>query len=158
VSNRCRRNGRAARGERPQSGAILRETQAADLEETFVITQVRTVFLYVEDQDRALDFWTSKIGFEKRTDTEMWPGARWLEVAPPGAQTTIALAATQDFAKETAKDLAEFTFTTPSVRELYDALSAKGVEVTEPTEESWATSMRFKDPEGHEFLVAEGDE
>jgi len=120
-----------------------------------VITKVRAVFLFVADQDRSLEFYTEKIGMEKVADDEMWPGARWLEVAPPGAQTTIALAAAKDFDRQPAEGSAPFTFSAPNVRELYEELKAKGVEVTEPVEESWSTNIHFTDPDGHEFIVGE---
>src|SRR2546421_1630695 len=55
------------------------------------INQVGTVMVPVSDQDRALEFYIEKLGLEKRTDTPYGDGERWLEVAPPGADTTLAL-------------------------------------------------------------------
>lgn len=55
------------------------------------ITGVRTVGVPVTDQERALAFYVGKLGFEKRMDVPFGPGQRWVEVAPPGASTTIAL-------------------------------------------------------------------
>jgi catechol 2,3-dioxygenase-like lactoylglutathione lyase family enzyme len=57
------------------------------------IKGVRTVAIPVADQDRALDFYVGTLGFEKRMDAAFGPGMRWIEVAPSGAATTIALAA-----------------------------------------------------------------
>ena len=57
------------------------------------ITQVGTVIVPVSDQDRALEFYVGKLGFEKRLDAPFGEGGRWVEVAPPGAATTIALVA-----------------------------------------------------------------
>ena len=54
------------------------------------ITGVETVGVPVTDQDRALRFYVDELGFEKRRDVPFGPG-RWIEVAPPGAATTIAL-------------------------------------------------------------------
>jgi catechol 2,3-dioxygenase-like lactoylglutathione lyase family enzyme len=56
------------------------------------ITEVRTVAVPVADQDRALDFYVGKLGFEKRMDAPFGEGRRWIEVAPRGSATTIALA------------------------------------------------------------------
>jgi catechol 2,3-dioxygenase-like lactoylglutathione lyase family enzyme len=55
------------------------------------ITQVGTVIVPVADQDRALEFYVDKLGFEKRTEMHYGEGNRWLEVAPPGAATSIAI-------------------------------------------------------------------
>lgn len=55
------------------------------------VTQVATVMVPVADQDRAIEFYAEKLGFEKRADVPFGDGNRWVEVAPPGAATTIAL-------------------------------------------------------------------
>ncbi len=55
------------------------------------ISKVATVILTVADQDRALDFYVEKLGFEKRADVPFGDGNRWIEVAPAGADTTIAI-------------------------------------------------------------------
>ena len=54
-----------------------------------MITKASTVGIYVSDQDQALDFYTNKLGFEKLIDEPMGSDsdARWIEVAPAGAQT-----------------------------------------------------------------------
>ncbi len=56
------------------------------------ISEVRTVAIPVTDQDRSLAFFVDTLGFEKRLDVPFGPGQRWIEVAPPGGQTSIALA------------------------------------------------------------------
>jgi catechol 2,3-dioxygenase-like lactoylglutathione lyase family enzyme len=55
------------------------------------ITQVGTVGVPVRDQERALAFYRDKLGFEVRLDAPFREGERWIEVAPAGAATTIAL-------------------------------------------------------------------
>jgi catechol 2,3-dioxygenase-like lactoylglutathione lyase family enzyme len=55
------------------------------------ITGVGTVMVPVTDQDRAIEFYTETLGFELRGDTPFGEGDRWVEVAPPGAVTTVAL-------------------------------------------------------------------
>jgi catechol 2,3-dioxygenase-like lactoylglutathione lyase family enzyme len=42
------------------------------------------VSIPVADQDRALAFYAEVLGCELRTDIEVWPGARLVEVVPPG--------------------------------------------------------------------------
>jgi catechol 2,3-dioxygenase-like lactoylglutathione lyase family enzyme len=54
------------------------------------ITGVGTVGVPVTDQDRALEFYVGTLGFETRRNVPMGE-ARWIEVAPPGSATTIAL-------------------------------------------------------------------
>jgi catechol 2,3-dioxygenase-like lactoylglutathione lyase family enzyme len=61
-------------------------TQAAT-----TVDQVATVMVPVADQDKAIEFYTEKLGFEKRADTPFGNGDRWVEVAPAGAATSVAL-------------------------------------------------------------------
>src|SRR5579872_6180541 len=55
------------------------------------ISGIGTVGVPTGDQDRALAFYEATLGFEKRRDLPFGPGNRWIEVAPPGAEVTIAL-------------------------------------------------------------------
>jgi catechol 2,3-dioxygenase-like lactoylglutathione lyase family enzyme len=55
------------------------------------ITKVGTVMVPVSDQDSAIEFYTQKLGFEVRGDTPYGDGDRWVEVAPVGGETSIAL-------------------------------------------------------------------
>ena len=54
------------------------------------ITGIGAVAVPVTDQDRALEFYVGTLGFETRRDLPFGE-ARWIEVAPPGSATTIAL-------------------------------------------------------------------
>jgi catechol 2,3-dioxygenase-like lactoylglutathione lyase family enzyme len=47
----------------------------------------------VADQDKALAFYTEKLGFELRSDTSFGENGemRWVEVAPPGSRARLAL-------------------------------------------------------------------
>ncbi|MEV0444596.1 VOC family protein [Streptomyces spectabilis] len=54
------------------------------------ITQVATVGIRVTDQQKATEFYVDELGFEVRRDVPFGEG-RWIEVAPPGATTTVAL-------------------------------------------------------------------
>src|SRR5215831_19122624 len=56
------------------------------------ISKVGRVCVTVSDTDRAIDFYVGTLGFEKVVDEPMGPDMRWVEVAIPGAETTIALA------------------------------------------------------------------
>ncbi|MFL5886998.1 MAG: VOC family protein [Thermoleophilaceae bacterium] len=56
------------------------------------VEKIATVVIPVADQDRAIDFYVDKLGFEKRMDVPFGGDYRWVEVGPAGADTTIALA------------------------------------------------------------------
>jgi len=55
------------------------------------ITQVGRVMVPVSDQDAAIAFYTSMLGFSLVADVPFGEGERWVEVAPPGGGTALAL-------------------------------------------------------------------
>lgn len=54
-------------------------------------TRVLSVTIPVADQDKALRFYTEVLGCELRSDFEVWPGARLVEVVPPGSTVSLVL-------------------------------------------------------------------
>jgi catechol 2,3-dioxygenase-like lactoylglutathione lyase family enzyme len=54
-------------------------------------TRVLSVSIPVADQDEALRFYVDVLGCELRTDIEVWPGARLVEVVPPGSDVGLVL-------------------------------------------------------------------
>ncbi len=57
------------------------------------LSNIGVAMFSVADQDAALAFYTEKLGFEVRSDTRFGEHdeMRWLEVAPPGSHTRLAL-------------------------------------------------------------------
>lgn len=112
------------------------------------ITQVGTVMVAVSDQDRAIDFYTQKLGFELRGDTPYGDGDRWVEVAPPGATTTIALVRPQQ--GQSVGVPANLGLTVADVDADHAALKEKGVDVDDEV-------MRMGDPVPPMFFLRDQD-
>ena len=55
------------------------------------IKAIGRVMVPSRDPDKAIEFYTENLGFEKLVDIPFGDGLRWVEVALPGAQTTLAL-------------------------------------------------------------------
>ncbi|HEX6388088.1 MAG TPA: VOC family protein, partial [Solirubrobacteraceae bacterium] len=55
-----------------------------------MFTALSHVFVFVTDQDEALDFYVGKLGFELNTDADMgdW---RWLTINLPGSEQQVVL-------------------------------------------------------------------
>ena len=113
-----------------------------------VISRVKFVGIPVSDQDRALAFWTDKIGLRVATDQPM--GAqRWIELLIPGAETGLVL-----FPPEGHEDRIGTFFNgslaCDDVEHAYRKLSEKGVEFEGPPQKQpWGTFAKFKDPDGN---------
>ncbi len=63
-----------------------------DVQSKLNIGVVGRVCVTVADTDRAIDFYTGTLGFEKVVDVPMGPDMRWVEVTLNGRETNIALA------------------------------------------------------------------
>jgi catechol 2,3-dioxygenase-like lactoylglutathione lyase family enzyme len=116
------------------------------------ITRVGTVIVPVSDQDRALEFYIGTLGFEKRLDGEFGDGQRWIEVAPPGADTTIALVAAQSGI--------EVSLATRDADADHAELRARGVDADEEVirmADYVPPMFTFRDPDGNRFRMVERD-
>jgi catechol 2,3-dioxygenase-like lactoylglutathione lyase family enzyme len=118
------------------------------------ISDVRTVGVPVSDQERALEFYGGVLGFETRLDMP-FPGGRWIEVAPPGSTTSIALTPAQEGASAGVDTGVRFT-TADAVAD-HAALSAAGVRMDgEVLRFPGVPPMfSFRDPDGNTLYVVE---
>jgi catechol 2,3-dioxygenase-like lactoylglutathione lyase family enzyme len=91
------------------------------------ITQLGTVIVPVSDQDRALEFYVDTLGFEKRSDIPYGRGDRWIDVAPAGAATTIALIPPRE-GEATGVDT-RVAYTSEDIDADHASLKARGVDV-----------------------------
>jgi catechol 2,3-dioxygenase-like lactoylglutathione lyase family enzyme len=122
------------------------------------ISQVGTVIVPVSDQERALEFYVSKLGFEKRADSPYGDGERWLEVAPPGAATTIALVPPRE--GESAGIETRVGLTTEDVDADHADMRSRGVEVDEAVTrigDPVPPMFFFRDPDGNRYLIVQRD-
>ena len=55
-----------------------------------MIRGISKVVVPVDDQQRARDFWTAKVGFDVLSD-ETYGDERWIEVCPPSGSPVIVL-------------------------------------------------------------------
>jgi catechol 2,3-dioxygenase-like lactoylglutathione lyase family enzyme len=119
------------------------------------ITDIHTVGVPVSDQSRSLDFYIEKLGFETRLDAPFGEG-RWLEVAPPGATTSIALVQTAHGA--TAGVDTGIRLSTADAEADHAALLAGGVDADAEIMrmgESVPPMFTFRDPDGNRLVVVE---
>ena len=98
-----------------------------------MISHLNTVTVYVSDQQRSLEFYVDKLGFEKRADRDMGPAGRWIEVCPADAATGLVLARGDAFGRaDSVGRSADLVFETNDVYAEHAALAERGVDVTDP--------------------------
>ena len=118
-----------------------------------MIRGVKFVSVPVVDQDRALAFFTEKLGFRLTTDQPFDEKQRWIELAIPGAETGIVLFSMPGGIHPGG--FMNLSLWTDDAEATAKTLKARGVTfVSEPKKESWGTSAIFKDSEGNSFVLS----
>ena len=121
------------------------------------ISKVGRVCVTVADTDRALDFYTGKLGFEKVVDEPMGPGMRWVEVKVADGETTIALAPPPE-GQEAGGSQTGIILDTTDVDGAHSALKAAGVDVDDEVSRyggSVPPMFWLRDPDGNSLIVVE---
>lgn len=124
------------------------------------------VSVLVNDQDEALQFYTEKLGLEKRIDISYGPGMRWVTVAPKGQlrpeialakpDATLHNAAYIKESKERTGHGIAWMFDTDDCRHSYETLRTRGVVfITTPTKQLYGVEAVFTDPYGNIFSLLE---
>ena len=119
------------------------------------VTQLGRVIVPVSDQDAAIAFYTEKLGFRVSADIPYGEGDRWVEVAPPGGGSGIALSTGMgDFQPGRETGIA---LTTSDARAAHDELESQGVEVEEPMGGDGTVPLlfMFKDVDGNGLMIVE---
>ena len=107
----------------------------------------------VTDQDRALAFYVA-LGFETRLDVPMGEGRRWIEVAPAGAATSIALVPAHDGVPAGVETGVRFI--SEDVDADHVALRWGGVDADEVLRwEGVPPMFAFRDPDGNGLEIVE---
>jgi catechol 2,3-dioxygenase-like lactoylglutathione lyase family enzyme len=121
------------------------------------ISKVANVVIPVADVDKAIDFYTSRLGLEKRTDMPFGGQYRWVEVAPAGAETVIALAPPGP-GGETGGRQTGVSLQTDDIDAFHTQLRDAGVDVDVDVSrmgDPVPPMFWLRDPEGNVLLIVE---
>jgi predicted enzyme related to lactoylglutathione lyase len=125
--------------------------------------QIKFVSVTVEDQERALDFYTKVLGFQKMADIPMGEH-RWLTVtSPDGIEGVELVLEPMAFPPAKVYQKALFdagipaaAFTTTNIAAEFDRLRKRGVTFrTEPTDMGPVTLATFEDTCGNLIHLAQ---
>lgn len=109
------------------------------------------VSIPVSDQDRAKAFYRDVLGFEVLADQAMTPSMRWVQLAPPGAATSVTLVTW--FESMPAGSLRGLVLQTTTLDADVAALHAKGVATSPIEAQPWARYVTFFDPDGNGLIL-----
>ena len=118
-----------------------------------MITHVKFVSIPVADQERALKFYTEKLGFKVATDQPMGPGKRWIELRIGTAQTRFVLF-TMEGEEGRVGSRMNMSISCDDVEATWRQLTGRGVEFEAPPQKQpWGTFCIMKDSEGNRFVL-----
>jgi predicted enzyme related to lactoylglutathione lyase len=119
-----------------------------------MIKQIKFVSIPVADQNRALDFYTDKLGFTIITDQPFDEKQRWIELRIPKAETRVVLFTAEGDEKRIGSFM-NMSYTCDDIDKTYAELKKRGVEFEGPPQKQpWGIYAMFKDSEGNRFVVS----
>ena len=119
-----------------------------------MIRNIKFVTIPVSDQDKALQFFTEKLGFKVSTDQPFNDKQRWIELMIPGAETGLVLF-TPEGHEDRIGSFQPLSFTSDDAFATAKTMKERGVEfVSDPKKEPWGTSAIFKDPDGNQYVLS----
>jgi catechol 2,3-dioxygenase-like lactoylglutathione lyase family enzyme len=121
------------------------------------INTIGIVCIPVSDQEKAIEFYVDTLGLSKRADVPFGNGYRWVEVAPEGSSTTIAIAPPPE-GQPTGNAQTGIIFHTSDVDAVHADLKAAGVDVDDEVSrmgDPVPPMFWLRDPEGNVLMIAE---
>ena len=125
-----------------------------------VIGKVGRVAVPVSDQDRAIEFYTEKLGFTLDADITVSNNYRWVEVSPPGGGTSLAIVPPPDHASDRIGIDTNVILTTDDIDEAQAELTARGVDVDDVARmgDPVPPMLFFRDQDGNTLLIVENQD
>jgi predicted enzyme related to lactoylglutathione lyase len=121
------------------------------------VIKVANVIIPAADQDRAAQFYTEALGLEKRVDLPFGDGSRYIEVAPAGTETPIALCPPGPGVTPGGKDTG-ISLQADDIDAYHAQLKDLGVDVDAEVShfgDAVPPLFWFRDPEGNRLMVVE---
>jgi predicted enzyme related to lactoylglutathione lyase len=115
------------------------------------ISQIRSITVFVSDQDQAKDFYANVLGFTVRGDRQAGDN-RWLEVAPAESGTAIVLH--KPFPGASPGSSSGVILSSADVDADVAAIRAAGGDVDGPEDLPWGRQATVKDPDGNTFVLS----
>jgi len=115
------------------------------------IRSFEIVSVPVSDQEKSKNFYRDVVGFELLREEPMGPGQKWIQLAPQGCSTTIALVTW--FESMRPGGLQGVMLNSSDIERDYEELTGRGLALTEIKQEPWGRYSMFKDPDGNGWIL-----
>ena len=126
---------------------------------TVMLEKLVYVTVFVKDQDKALDFYTNVLGFEKRADDPKTDGPRFVSVGLKGQDLLLVLwpGTPGQGQSYQGRSTAAYTIETKDCRKAFEVLKSRGVKFeTDVLEYPWGYVAVFQDRDGNRLQLRQG--
>ena len=139
-----------------------RDVSGLRLQEKGKFLRLQFVSIFVRDQERSLEFFRDKLGFNVVLDVHFASGSRYIQVSPPDGTSSLALMLPRPDSgeEELVGRSGSVSFIAEDVLTKYNEWLERGVKfVIPPQTPAWGgTFCRFEDPDGNPFMLVGFDE
>jgi catechol 2,3-dioxygenase-like lactoylglutathione lyase family enzyme len=115
------------------------------------ISSFEIVSVPVSDQERAKQFYRDVLGFDLVRDEPMGPGQKWIQLAPQGCSTTIALVTWFDGMRPGG--LQGVMLNVTDIDADHRELAGRGLVLTDIQQQPWGRFTMFNDPDGNGWIL-----
>jgi catechol 2,3-dioxygenase-like lactoylglutathione lyase family enzyme len=115
------------------------------------ISSFEIISVPVSDQERAKRFYRDTLGFELLREESMGPSGKWIQLAPKGCSTTIALVSWFDAMRPGG--LQGVMLNSTDIDRDHRDLAGRGLALSEIKQEPWGRYSMFTDPDGNGWIL-----
>lgn len=120
------------------------------------LRELGRVMVPVSNQDRAIEFYVEKLGFELRADVPYGDGDRWVEVGLPGSRAQLALTPMRQEGWEPGR-MTGISFSVDDAQATHQTLRSAGIDVDDymPAAQGAPSMFFFRDGDGNTLHIVE---
>lgn len=119
-----------------------------------MINKIGKIKIYVNDQEEAKKFWIEKLDFIVKFEQQVSPSVKWIEIAPSENDMTSFILWDKNIMEDNEVATHPYIMLqTDNIKNTYDVLKSKGVEVDELIHMAFGKKFDFKDQDGNRYVV-----
>ena len=124
-----------------------------------MINKIGKITIYVNNQEEAKEFWTTKMNIVVKLEQPMGPNMKWLEVGPSEDSFTTFVIYEKNLmlAQNPQANVGHpnIILSTDDIESTYNEMKTNEVEVGEIMKMPYGSMFKFKDMDGNDYLVRE---
>jgi catechol 2,3-dioxygenase-like lactoylglutathione lyase family enzyme len=113
--------------------------------------KIELIPLAVEDVDRSVEFYGTKLGWDVDHDTVVHEGLRFVQVTPPGSACSICFGIGLDMMPAGSSQMVQVVVA--DADQAHRELRDRGVDCSDVDDQPWGRFVNFEDPDGNRWAI-----